>query len=50
LQSIGGGLDSTLFYALPGPLASGASININIVFEKRRGGTFKFVTLVEAVP
>ncbi|MBX7184506.1 MAG: choice-of-anchor D domain-containing protein, partial [Vicinamibacteria bacterium] len=50
LQSIGGGLNSTLVYALPGPLASGASININIVFEKRRGGTFKFVTQVEAVP
>ncbi|MBX7186270.1 MAG: FG-GAP-like repeat-containing protein [Vicinamibacteria bacterium] len=45
----GGGLNSTLVYALPAALAPGASVDINIVFERRRGGTFRFVTQVEAL-
>jgi len=49
-QAIGGGLHSTLVYALPGPLANGGTVDINIVFEIRKGGAYSFVTQVEAVP
>ena len=50
LQTLGGGLNSTVVYALPGPLAPGASVDVNFAFTKTRGGTFRFLTQVEAVP
>jgi len=49
IQIGGGGLNSTLVHVLSTPLAPAQSVDINIVFEKRRGGTFRFVTQVEAV-
>jgi len=50
LQPLGGGLNSTVVYALPASLAPGASVDVNFVFAKSRGGTFRFLTQVEAVP
>ena len=44
-----GGLNSTLVYLLSAPLGSGATIDINIVFEIYKGGSFAFVTQAEAI-
>ncbi|MBX7185265.1 MAG: Ig-like domain repeat protein [Vicinamibacteria bacterium] len=48
-QPIGGGLNSTLVRVLPGPLAPGGSVDINIVFEVWKGGSFAFTTQAEAI-
>ncbi len=46
-QPMGGGLNSTLVYALPSPLANGASVDVNMVFEVYKGGSFAFTTVSE---
>jgi hypothetical protein len=48
-QSLGGGLNSALTVALPAPLGSGASVNVQFVLGVQQGGTFRFLVNVEAV-
>jgi hypothetical protein len=49
-QPNGGGINSSLSVTLPGPLAPGASINVQLVLGVQSGGTFKFFVNVEALP
>ena len=50
-QAAGGGLNSSLTVALPGgALASGATVNVQIVLGVQQGGSFRFLINVEALP
>src|SRR4051812_6150869 len=50
-QVVGGGINSTLSVALPGPgLANGGSIDVNFTLGVQQTGTFRFLIIVEALP
>jgi hypothetical protein len=49
-QPNGGGINSSLSVTLPGPLAPGASVNVQFVLGVQSGGTFKFFVNIEALP
>jgi Bacterial Ig domain/Calx-beta domain len=50
-QPNGGGYNSTLSVALPGPgLANGASVDVNFTLGVVQSGTFRFYIIIEALP
>jgi hypothetical protein len=50
-QPNGGGYNSTLSLALPGPgLANGASVDVNFTLGVVQSGTFRFYIIIEALP
>jgi uncharacterized repeat protein (TIGR01451 family) len=49
-QSQGGGYNSTVTVAIPGGLASGASVDVNFALGVVQGGSFRFLVIIEALP